>query len=39
MRGLQFKWEKLKKKLNLGFDKLNQAKNPEGNYFQKKVRK
>ena len=39
VRGLEFEWKVLKKKLNLDFDKIqpNQTKyDSKGNYFQKK---
>lgn len=41
VRGLEFTWKALKKKLNLDFDEIqpNQTKyDSKGNYFQKKIR-
>lgn len=41
VRGLEFRWKVLKKKLNLDFDEIqpNQTNyDYKGNYFQKKIR-
>lgn len=41
VRGLEFRWKVLKKKLNLDFDEIqpNQTEyDSKGNYFQKKIR-